>query len=453
MGEERNVERLLRKLAESKKPATEPKSIDAHKFWKTQPVPKYDESITEEGPIEPHKRPEDVRQEPYPLVEGFQWTEIDVTDDIQLEDVFVLLNENYVEDRDASFRFHYTREFFRWALMCPGWRAEWHIGVRAKESGKLVAFIAAVPSTLRVRSARLQSVEINFLCIHKQLRSKRLAPLLIKEITRRVNLRDCWHALYTAGTLLPAPISVCRYTHRPLNWTKLNAVGFTDVPMGATPSQMVARYTLPKSTRTPGLRTMKCEDLDQVYELYEQYYSRFALAQYFTREELEHWLLGDRSLPSDKQVIFSYVVEGHDGTITDFFSFYSLPFTILDNPKHRDLNIAYLYHYGTTAGSPRDSTNPPQDRFEPTATKELQNRLKMLMGDACILARDLGMDVLNALTSQDNVLFLDELKFGPGDGFLNFYLFNYRAFPIAGGLKEDSTYDLKKRSDVGVVML
>jgi hypothetical protein len=31
-------------------------------------------------------------------------------------------------------------------------------------------------------------VEINFLCVHKKLRDKRLAPLLIKEITRRVNL-------------------------------------------------------------------------------------------------------------------------------------------------------------------------------------------------------------------------------------------------------------------------
>jgi len=31
-------------------------------------------------------------------------------------------------------------------------------------------------------------VEINFLCVHKKLRSKRLAPVLIKEIIRRVSL-------------------------------------------------------------------------------------------------------------------------------------------------------------------------------------------------------------------------------------------------------------------------
>ena len=54
-------------------------------------------------------------------------------------------------------------------------------------------------------------VEINFLCVHKRLRSKRVAPVLIKEITRRVNLEGIFQAVYTAGVLLPKPIAVCRY--------------------------------------------------------------------------------------------------------------------------------------------------------------------------------------------------------------------------------------------------
>ena len=53
-------------------------------------------------------------------------------------------------------------------------------------------------------------VEINFLCVHKKLRSKRVAPVLIKEITRRVNLEGIFQAVYTAGILLPKPIAVCR---------------------------------------------------------------------------------------------------------------------------------------------------------------------------------------------------------------------------------------------------
>jgi glycylpeptide N-tetradecanoyltransferase len=50
-------------------------------------------------------------------------------------------------------------------------------------------------------------VEINFLCVHKKLRSKRLAPVLIKEITRRVHLQGIFQAVYTAGSMLPTPVS------------------------------------------------------------------------------------------------------------------------------------------------------------------------------------------------------------------------------------------------------
>ena len=41
---------------------------------------------------------------------------------------------------------------------------------------------------------------------------------------------------------------------------------------------------------------------------------------------------------------------------------------------------------------------------------------------------------MNCVTVMDNPLFLQEQKFGPGDGFLRFYLFNWRTKPIAGGM-------------------
>ena len=60
-------------------------------------------------------------------------------------------------------------------------------------------------------------VEINFLCVHKKLRSYRLTPVLIKEITRRVNLTNVWQAVYTAGATLPTPFGTATYWHRNLN--------------------------------------------------------------------------------------------------------------------------------------------------------------------------------------------------------------------------------------------
>lgn len=57
-------------------------------------------------------------------------------------------------------------------------------------------------------------VEINFLCVHKKLRSKRVAPVLIREITRRVNLQGIFQAVYTAGVVLPKPVGTCRWVRQ-----------------------------------------------------------------------------------------------------------------------------------------------------------------------------------------------------------------------------------------------
>lgn len=52
--------------------------------------------------------------------------------------------------------------------------------------------------------------------------------------------------------------------------------------------------------------------------------------------------------------------------------------------------------------------------------------LQQLMRDALILAHNKGYDVFNALDLLDNASFLKELKFGEGDGYLHYYLYNWR---------------------------
>jgi glycylpeptide N-tetradecanoyltransferase len=52
--------------------------------------------------------------------------------------------------------------------------------------------------------------------------------------------------------------------------------------------------------------------------------------------------------------------------------------------------------------------------------------LQQLMQDALILAAGKGYDVFNALDLMDNASFLKELKFGIGDGALQYYLYNWR---------------------------
>lgn len=265
--------------------------------------------------------------------------------------------------------------------MSPGWKKEWHVGVRASKSRKLVASICGVPTELRVRGERLKVTEINFLCIHKKLRSKRLTPVLIKEITRRCYLRGIYQAIYTGGIILPTPVSSCRYYHRSLDWLKLYDVGFSPLPHGSTKARQVTKNHLPSETATPGLRPMESKDIDAVYDLLERYMRRFDMNQAFTREEIDHWLVHKKQ-PGKEQVVWSYVAEDPEThKITDFVSFYNLESTVIDNPKHDAVHAAYLYYYATETAFSDDK-------------QAFKERLQLLMNDALICAKNVCCNVL-----------------------------------------------------------
>lgn len=128
--------------------------------------------------------------------------------------------------------------------------------------------------------------------------------------------------------------------------------------------------------------------------------------------------------------------------ITDFFSFYSLESTVINNAKHKVIRAAYLYYYATETG-----LTTPVDK------SALKTRLNQLMNDALILAKRFNFDVFNALSMMENALFLEQQKFGGGDGQLHFYLFNYRANPISGGVNKKNQLDENLLSGIGLPML
>jgi len=368
-----------------------------HRFWRTQPVLKPDEALDAVNEPFEVKDLAQVPKEPYPLLDQFEWCETDIDDPATLDEIYTLLTENYVEDDDCMFRFDYSKQFLQWALKPPGYRHDWHIGVRWRGK-KLCAFITAVPATICVRGKDIKMVEINFLCILKSLRDKRLAPTLIKEITRRVNLTNVWQAVYTAGVVLPTPVAKCRYYHRSLNPKKLVNVGFSHLNRRLTIPRAIKLYKLPEKTQVPGIRLAAPKDIKDITTLLTDYLKTRALAPSFTEEEVAHWFL-----PRD-DIINTFVVEDPSThKVTDLVSFYSLPSTIIGNKTYSTLRAAYSF-YNVSTVTP----------------------LTTLMNDALILAAKLGYDVFNCLDVMDNQTFLTELKFGPGDGNLQYYLFNWK---------------------------
>ncbi|EXB38877.1 Glycylpeptide N-tetradecanoyltransferase 1 [Morus notabilis] len=369
-----------------------------HTFWETQPVGQFKDvgdSSLPEGPIMLPIPLSEV-PEPYNLPSPYEWTTCDMESEETCNEVYTLLMNNYVED--DKFRLNYSKKFLSWALHPPGYYKSWHIGVRAKVSKKLVAFITGIPARVRVRGEVLKMAEINFLCVHKKLRLKRLAPGMIKEVTRRVCLENIWQATYTAGVVFPTPITTCQYWHRSLNPKKLIDVGFSTLGARMTMSRTVKLYKLPDSPVTPGFRKMELHDVPVVTRLLKNYLGQFVVAPDFDEDDVQHWLLPIES------VVDSYLVESPEThEITDFCSFYTLPSLILGNQTCSTLKAAYSY-YNVATKTP----------------------LLQLMNDALIVAKQKDLDVFNALDVMENKSFLEELKFVLGGGQLHYYLYNYR---------------------------
>lgn len=382
-----------------------------HAFWDTQPMLQSDDPEEKakqkkkeeeepnpdwHKPIIPDKEKSELRQDPYNMPKGFEWSEIDITDEAQRTEVYDLLYQNYVEDDECMFRFDYSREFLTWALTPPGYIKDFHLGVRSSKSGRLMAFISAVPGKVRVYEVEKDMVEVNFLCVHKKLRSKRLAPVLIKEITRRVNHTGVFQAVYTAGVVLPGHVASCRYYHRTLDARKLVDIGFTRLHPRMTMARMQKLYKLPQETALGGLRPMTKEDVPAAHKLVVEYLKRFKLAVVFSEEDFAHWLMPRAG------VVSSYVNVDKEGKITDFCSYYHLHSSVLGNAKHSTLNAAYaFYNVANTVGDAE------------------------LMRDCLVLAKNEGHDVFNALNLMDNSKVLEDLKFGMGDGNLQYYVYNW----------------------------
>ena len=110
-----NLQDIMTGLASSGKNV---KDMGAYKFWATQPVPKFGEDPDSDNPVEEGpivtQSVDEVAKTPFPLLAGFEWSDIDLTNEDELKEVWELLNGHYVEDNEAMFRFNYSTSILKW---------------------------------------------------------------------------------------------------------------------------------------------------------------------------------------------------------------------------------------------------------------------------------------------------------------------------------------------------
>ncbi|TKC35731.1 hypothetical protein EI555_010221, partial [Monodon monoceros] len=342
-------------------------------------VPKLGEVVNMHGPVEPDK--DNIRQEPYTLPQGFTWDALDQGDRGVLKELYILLNKNYVESMLSNWTTCSN-------LIIP---QNFFCGLSGRLAGspsgtvKLVGFIIAIPENIRIYDTEKKMVEINFLCVHKKLHSKRVAPVLMREITQRVHLEDIFQAVYTAGM------------HRSLNPRKLIEVKFSHLSRNMTMQRTMKFYQLPEIPKTAGPQPMGKKDIPIVHRLLTWYLKQFHHMPVRSQEEVEHWFYLQENITD------TFVVESANGEVTDERSFYTLLSTIINHPTHKSLKAAYSFYNIHTQ-------TPPLD----------------LMSNALVLTNMKGFDMFNAVDLMENKTFLKKLKFSIGDSNLQYYLNNWK---------------------------
>lgn len=338
-----------------------------HRFWDRQPVDVNDGN-------EMIQEPSGVSVAPLRLPDGFSFESLS-----DVEELARFLKNNYVEDVHEGHVLTYSSKILKWMFECGG-PNEYKLVLRW--NGEMVGFAFAKEHKLVVRKVKERVVSVNLLCVSRSLRGRRFAPVIIKEITRRVNLNGIYRAIFTSGTELFFNISSCDYYHKPLNPDRLFRSGFCD---------RIMEVEVPKPRDSTRLATR--DDLEDVARLLNEEADKYAFHEEMDVEGVSHALL-----PYD-EVVYTYVHEV-EGKITEFGSFF-----VLDTIEKRSgerVRGGYLYY--RTGG-----------------------KLKEIVSDLVYFAKTKGCDVFNCLDIMGNAVFLDELGFERGTGSLKYYLYNWRS--------------------------
>ena len=380
------------------------------KFWSTQPVPQFNKPLNIEfGPILKDINIENIPKEPYTLPEGFEWKEINLNIVSDIDKLYEFLKSNYIEDESHLFGSDYSKDFLKWFLSPPGMNNDWLLSVvkedKIKNKKKIIGFISAIPTKLSINNNEINMAKVCFLCVKKEFRKKRLTPVLIKEITRRINLKNIWQGIYKTFAYLPKAFTKSQYFYRVINLKKLLDVQYTYLPNNKMSlGNALKKYDLPDEPKISGFRKMEEKDLEQIYNLILERNKKYKIYEVLNKKEVEHWFLPRNN------IVYTYVLEDEEHKITDFCSFYSMQRTILnqdkngDNPasKYKKINFAFeLINYNTSIS------------------------MKELLRSAVILAKQNNFDAYHCIDYKENADNFKELLFSEKIGKMKYYLYNF----------------------------
>ena len=273
----------------SEKPKIVNESLFRSSEWDDYPM-KRDDKHTNKI-IEPDFMPLSDVSKPDALPNGYVFSEF-TFDEANMIKLCAFINSS--KDPEPSPLFSVSH--LKWVLI-PGSIV---VTVNVSSSDKIVGSVCARPIIYRVDGRVINTFEVGWLCTLKELRGKRLASMLMKELYRRVYVlqRDCGIIFATTRQLPSLPL--------------VNGVSLLKRSLTVTGASGGVEAT----KNLDLLRFANMRDVSRMMKIYRSYAvdaKKWRLYREYTRREFEHTFLR-------RSDVTTYVIRTDRGDVKDFIS-------------------------------------------------------------------------------------------------------------------------------------
>jgi len=264
-----------------------------------------------------------------------------------LDEIYALLNSNYVEDSRATCRLTYSKDYLYWYLKYVP--KNLIIGLVYKDErgkSKLVGFVTAMYIDVVINNVHKHLPYISLLCVHKEFRGYELNKILVNSLKKNIFLQNM------SPPTLDQPISVkknnevaffserCFEDHAhsvtlecysiPINFKKMREIQF--LPEDEAPE-------LPDAPSINTLHLLRENDLPEVTTKLNTYLRKYPIKMFFTAESTKHFLM------PKKDIVYSFVNKNASGAVTDFVSIYKNYYFCIKKKKMLSVGALAYYFY------------------------------------------------------------------------------------------------------------
>jgi glycylpeptide N-tetradecanoyltransferase len=234
--------------------------------------------------------------------------------------IAVFLSENYVENN--KYRYNYSEDFLTWYL------DEDSLIDNIYNQDELIGFICGKKVNMILNGEKQIMAEIDFLCIKKDNRNKKLCPTLINNIKQKFNNIGIYNAIFTSEHNYPNKITHCDYYIRFINIKKLYDIGYINI-------NDEKNFELPKIKGNKKLIKIDNEkELLECFDLYNKYYKRFDCYEDFNNVSFIKRF-------NNKHINIFGLVENNK--IIDFISYYTIDINVINTNKISTDGYLYIY--------------------------------------------------------------------------------------------------------------